>query len=87
MRCVSRAYDTGLVLPYKGNIPSLTHLSPEETRAFADVISQVTIRYENMFSCSFAYAMGIHQRPLLPKRAEGVLVEDEDEIAHSITKH
>ncbi|KAG9318292.1 galactose-1-phosphate uridylyltransferase [Chiua virens] len=71
-----------LVLPYKRHIPSLSHCTPEETRALADVISQVTIRYDNLFSCSFAYAMGIHQRPLPPKHVEGVLVADEDDVAH-----
>ncbi|KAG6379094.1 ribosomal protein L1p/L10e family-domain-containing protein [Boletus reticuloceps] len=71
-----------LVLPYKRHIPSLSQFTPEETRAFAEMISHVTIRYDNLFSCSFAYAMGIHQRSLPPKRVEGALVEDEDDIAH-----
>lgn len=70
------------MLPYKRHIPSLSHFSPEETRAFADVLSQITIRYDNIFSCAFAYAMGIHQRPLPPKRVDGVFVEDPDDVAH-----
>ena len=60
----------------------MSHFTPEETRAFAEIISQVTIRYDNLFSCSFSYAMGIHQRPLPPKRVDGALVEHEDDIAH-----
>lgn len=79
---VSRTHSTAPVLPYKRHIPSLTHFNPEETRAFADIISQMTIRYDNLFSCSFAYAMGIHQRSLPPKRVDGTLVEDQDDIAH-----
>ncbi|KAF9228626.1 galactose-1-phosphate uridylyltransferase [Gyrodon lividus] len=71
-----------MVLPYKRHIPSLSHFTPEESRALADIISQVTIRYDNIFSCSFAYAMGIHQRPVPPKRVEGKPVEDHDDIAH-----
>ena len=70
------------VLPYKRHIPSSSHFTSEETRALAEIISQVTIRYDNLFSCSFAYAMGIHQRPLPPKRVDGALVEDEDDVAH-----
>lgn len=79
---VSRAHSAIPVLPYKRHIPSLSHFTPEETRALADVISHVTIRYDNLFSCSFAYAMGIHQRPLPPKRVDGTLMEDEYDIAH-----
>ena len=60
----------------------MTHFSAEETRAFADILSQITIRYDNIFACSFAYAMGIHQRPLPPKHVDGALVEDEDDVAH-----
>jgi len=71
------------VLPYKRHVPSLVHLNAGEKHAFADIMSRVTKRYDNLFSCSFAYAMGIHQRPLPPFRDdEGVYVEDADDIAH-----
>ncbi|KAH9946400.1 galactose-1-phosphate uridylyltransferase [Epithele typhae] len=71
-----------LLLPYKRHIPSILHLTPEEKTSFARILSQVTIRYDNLFSCSFAYSMGIHQRPI-PATSD-TIPEDEDEenIAH-----
>ncbi|KZS99314.1 galactose-1-phosphate uridyl transferase [Sistotremastrum niveocremeum HHB9708] len=57
-----------LVLPYRRHIPSLCQLTEEEVDAFADVLSRLTIKYDNLFETSFAYSMGIHQRPIpLPK--------------------
>ncbi|KAF7295194.1 Galactose-1-phosphate uridylyltransferase [Mycena indigotica] len=52
-----------LLLPYKRHIPSVEELLAEEKKAFADILSKVTIRYDNLFSCMFAYSMGMHQRP------------------------
>lgn len=68
-----------LVLPYKRHIPSLHHLSPQEISSFADAISRLTIKYDNLFSTSFAYSMGIHQRPT-PSQNPAIL--DADDIAH-----
>ncbi|KAF5391876.1 hypothetical protein D9757_001631 [Collybiopsis confluens] len=68
-----------LLLPYRRHIPSILHLTPEETHSFADILSRVTKRYDNLFSCSFAYSMGIHQRPVPPSVPDGA---DQDDIAH-----
>ncbi len=51
-----------LVLPINHR-ESLTDLNKEEIDAFADILRQVTTRYDNLFSCSFPYSMGIHQKP------------------------
>lgn len=72
------------VLPYKRHVPNLLSLTQEEKHAFAEVLSNITKRYDNLFSCSFAYSMGMHQRPVpraanLPPLAE---VDDEDNVAH-----
>lgn len=50
--------------------------------SFAQVLSIMTKRYDNLFSCSFAYSMGVHQRPTPPQDA--TVLEDQDElnIAH-----
>ena len=32
--------------------------------ALADILSQVTICYDNLYSTSFPYSMGIHQAPV-----------------------
>jgi UDPglucose--hexose-1-phosphate uridylyltransferase len=72
-----------LVLPYKRHISSLVHFTADEKHAFADIMSRVTKRYDNLFSCSFAYAMGIHQRPIPPRQDDdGIYIQDGDDIAH-----
>ncbi len=38
-------------------------LSPTERTALADILRQITIRYDNLFEMSFPYSMGFHQRP------------------------
>ncbi|KZT03585.1 galactose-1-phosphate uridylyltransferase [Laetiporus sulphureus 93-53] len=67
-----------LLLPYHRHIPSILELNPSEKTAFADVLSRLTKRYDNLFSCSFAYSMGIHQRPV-PRQADR---SSEDDVAH-----
>ncbi|KAH7907969.1 galactose-1-phosphate uridylyltransferase [Hygrophoropsis aurantiaca] len=71
-----------MVLPHRRHIPSLCHLQALETESLADIISRVTKRYDNLFSCSFAYAMGIHQRPVPPREEDNEFVADKDDIAH-----
>jgi UDPglucose--hexose-1-phosphate uridylyltransferase len=52
-----------LVIP-KREVPSLPALTLEEQQGLAEVISQVTRRYDNLFETQFPYSMGIHQAPL-----------------------
>lgn len=66
------------VLPYRRHIPSIADLAIEEKTAFADILSKMTKRYDNLFQCSFAYSMGIHQRPVPIKEGD----KDEHEVAH-----
>ncbi|KAF8509898.1 putative GAL7-UDP-glucose--hexose-1-phosphate uridylyltransferase [Gautieria morchelliformis] len=58
-----------LLLPFKRQIPCLTELSSDEKGSLAEIISKLTKRYDNLFSTSFAYSMGIHQRPI-PRGSE-----------------
>jgi UDPglucose--hexose-1-phosphate uridylyltransferase len=53
-----------LLLP-KRCVSSLPELTPEEVVSFAQALSQVTIRYDNLFKTQFPYSMGIHQAPLI----------------------
>jgi len=41
----------------------LNELNHEERGALADILSQTTVRYDNLFKTSFPYTMGFHQRP------------------------
>lgn len=46
---------------------SLPDLEPEEVRSLADILRQVTTRYDNLFEVSFPYSMGFHQAPWPPE--------------------
>jgi UDPglucose--hexose-1-phosphate uridylyltransferase len=43
-----------------GSLPELDH---EEVAGLADILHQVTVRYDNLFEISFPYSMGFHQEP------------------------
>lgn len=51
-----------LILPHRP-AAYLMDLSPGETAALAEVIKQITTRYDNLFEVSFPYSMGFHQAP------------------------
>ena len=42
---------------------SVDELGAEERSAFADILKRVTTRYDNLFTTSFPYSMGLHQKP------------------------
>jgi UDPglucose--hexose-1-phosphate uridylyltransferase len=42
---------------------SLADLSAQEVSGLADIMRQLTIRYDNLFEISFPYSMGFHQAP------------------------
>jgi UDPglucose--hexose-1-phosphate uridylyltransferase len=44
-------------------VPSMLELLVEERLALADILSRITIRYDNLFQTSFPYTMGFHQAP------------------------
>ncbi|HST10298.1 MAG TPA: UDP-glucose--hexose-1-phosphate uridylyltransferase [Terriglobales bacterium] len=44
-------------------VASLPDLNDEERTGLADILHQVTIRYDNLFHTSFPYTFGFHQRP------------------------
>ena len=52
-----------LVLPRK-QLTSLSEFSAAQQVGLADIISQLTIKYDNLFNTSFPYSAGIHQVPV-----------------------
>lgn len=46
------------------SVDSLLELIPPERTALADILRQITIRYDNLFQAPFPYTMGIHQAPV-----------------------
>jgi UDPglucose--hexose-1-phosphate uridylyltransferase len=51
-----------LVLAREG-LRELPEFTAAQRRALADILSQLTIRYDNLFQTSFPYTMGFHQGP------------------------
>ncbi len=47
----------------KRHAGSLTDLDAAEMAGMADILRQVTTRYDNLFEISFPYSMGFHQAP------------------------
>ena len=45
------------------HLGSLSDFSRENTEHLADILSRLTIKYDNLFKTSFPYSMGIHQSP------------------------
>lgn len=56
-----------LLLP-KRHICQMIDLTADERLSLADILRQLTIRYDNLFTCSFPYSMGWHN---MPSGAEG----------------
>ncbi|MFQ6371794.1 UDP-glucose--hexose-1-phosphate uridylyltransferase [Shewanella sp. YIC-542] len=51
-----------LVLP-KAHVTRMEALSPQQQLALADILKQLTIRYDNLFQCAFPYSMGWYGAP------------------------
>jgi UDPglucose--hexose-1-phosphate uridylyltransferase len=51
-----------MVLP-KVHIARLQHLDDNQRDALADILKQVTTRYDNLFEVSFPYSFGFHNPP------------------------
>ncbi len=52
-----------MVLPRR-HVTSFDQLATAERRGWAEALSAITIRYDNLFQVSFPYSMGFHQRPM-----------------------
>ncbi|CAO1628550.1 unnamed protein product [Sympodiomycopsis kandeliae] len=68
-----------LVLPRKEHINHIAALTPKHKVAFAEVMGQVTLRYDNLFECSFPYSMGLHQRPVPPRQDHALSAQEQQE--------
>lgn len=51
-----------LLLP-KFAVQRITALTPQQKGTLAEILKQLTIRYDNLFCCSFPYSMGWHGAP------------------------
>ncbi len=51
-----------LVVPLR-HASGIDAMSDGEVRGLAEILSRLTVRYDNVFETPFPYSMGIHQRP------------------------
>ncbi len=66
-------YET-MILPVQRAIASIDELTEGEITALADIIRRLGIKYDNLFSTSFPYSMGIHQKPTDGKDYPGCIM-------------
>lgn len=52
-----------VLLLSRRHLADFTQFSGTEAADLADILRRVTIRYDNLFTTSFPYTMGFHQRP------------------------
>ena len=52
-----------LLLPSRRHIPRMSDMTPAEELSLADILKQLTTRYDNLFESSFPYSMGFHGAP------------------------
>ncbi|KAJ1660651.1 galactose-1-phosphate uridyl transferase [Dispira simplex] len=50
----------------KSHVTRLQDLTPSQRYDLADILHNLTCRYDNLFRCAFPYSMGIHQAPCQP---------------------
>ena len=55
-------YET-MILPKSRHVMRITDLTEEEKGSLADVMIQLTTKYDNLFETSFPYSMGFHGAP------------------------
>jgi len=51
-----------LLLP-RFKVASMVELTQQQKRSLAEILQAITIRYDNLFNCSFPYSMGWHGAP------------------------
>mgnify|MGYP000011732340 CR=1 FL=1 len=51
-----------ILLP-RFNVQRMNELDDVQAESLADILSQITIRYDNLFQCDFPYSMGWHGAP------------------------
>ena len=64
-------YET-MILPKERHILRMLDLTPAEQGSLAEIMKQLTIKYDNLFEVSFPYSMGFHGAPTGPN------MKDED---------
>ena len=52
-----------ILLLSRDHLQSFTDFTAAQNRGLADILKQITTRYDNLFEVSFPYTMGFHQQP------------------------
>ncbi len=61
-----------MILPHR-DMQSILELNEDERDAWADILKQLLVRYDNLFEVSFPYSMGIHQKPTTGEEYPGLI--------------
>lgn len=62
-------YETMIVS--KRHFQAITDMTAAEELAFAQILQEITVKYDNLFQCSFPYSAGMQQRPTDGENHEG----------------
>jgi UDPglucose--hexose-1-phosphate uridylyltransferase len=54
-------YET--IIISKRQFGTIIAMNEEESKAFAEILKEITVKYDNLFETSFPYSSGIHQAP------------------------
>lgn len=58
-----------MVLPLQHS-SQIIEMNNNQKKDFANIIKEITTKYDNIFNCSFPYSMGIHQSPVKDLKSE-----------------
>ena len=61
--CDSWRQNETMIIPRKRHILRMTDLTLDERLSLADIMKQLTARYDRMFECSFHYSVGFYNAP------------------------
>ena len=62
-----------MILPRRV-VSSIPELSISERDAWAEILKELLVRYDNLFEVSFPYSMGLHQKPADGKEHPGLVL-------------
>ena len=70
-----------LLLP-RTHVPRMELICEPQQRALAEILQQLTIKYDNLFQCAFPYSMGWHGAPYAPQGQQATEIQHWQLHAH-----
>ena len=63
-----------VMLVSRRKVNNIRQLSDKESKDFSSILLEVTLRYDNLFGCSFPYSMGLHQAFMMAKIPSSIYI-------------